>query len=42
MRTVGDLLREGGAEITAFYGITSDGKMLLASGEMMYSLSLPQ
>ena len=32
----------GGAEITAFYGITSDGKMLLASGEMMYSLSLPQ
>ena len=31
-----------GAEITAFYGITSDGKMLLASGETMYSLSLPQ
>ena len=31
-----------GTEITAFYGITSDGKMLLASGETMYSLTLPQ
>ena len=29
-------------EITACYGITSDGKMLLASGETMYALSLPQ
>ena len=29
-------------EITACYGITSDGRMLLASGETMYSLSLPQ
>ena len=32
----------GGAEITAFYGITTDGRMLLASGETMYSLTLPQ
>jgi hypothetical protein len=31
-----------GMEITACYGITSDGKMLLASGETMYSLTLPQ
>ena len=31
-----------GTEITAFLGITSDGRMLLASGETMYSLSLPQ
>ena len=30
-----------GAEITAFYGITSDGKMLLASGDTMYALTLP-
>ena len=30
-----------GGEITACYGITSDGKMLLASGESMYALSLP-
>jgi hypothetical protein len=29
-------------KITAFYGITTDGKMLLASGEAMYSLALPQ
>ena len=29
-------------EITACYGITSDGKMLLASGESMYALTLPQ
>ena len=28
-------------EITASYGITSDGKMLLASGESMYALTLP-
>ncbi|MBR4577885.1 MAG: hypothetical protein IKO25_11895 [Clostridia bacterium] len=31
-----------GGEITACYGITSDGKMLLASGESMYALTLPQ
>ena len=31
-----------GGEITACYGITSDGKMLLASGEMMFALTLPQ
>ena len=31
-----------GGEITACYGITSDGKMLLASGETMYALTLPQ
>ena len=31
-----------GTAITAFYGITSDGKMLLASGESMYSLTLPE
>ena len=31
-----------GVEITAFYGITNDGKMLLASGETMYSLTLPE
>ncbi len=31
-----------GVEITAFYGITDDGKMLLASGETMYSLTLPE
>lgn len=30
-----------GGEITASYGITSDGKMLLASGESMYALTLP-
>ena len=30
-----------GAEITASYGITSDGKMLLASGDTMYALTLP-
>ena len=29
-------------EITACYGITSDGKMLLASGETMFALTLPQ
>ena len=28
-------------EITACYGITSDGKMLLASGATMYALTLP-
>ena len=31
-----------GVNVTAFYGITSDGKMLLASGETMYSMSLPE
>ena len=31
-----------GSEATACYGITSDGKMLLASGESMFSLTLPQ
>ena len=29
-------------EVTACYGITSDGKMLLASGESMFALTLPQ
>ena len=29
-------------DTTACYGITSDGKMLLASGESMYALTLPQ
>ena len=29
-------------EVTACYGITSDGKMLLASGDTMYALTLPQ
>ncbi len=33
-------LKEG-MSITAYYGVTSDGKMLLASGETMYSLTLP-
>ena len=31
-----------GVEITAFYGITDDGRMLLASGETMYSMTLPE
>ena len=31
-----------GVQITAYCGITSDGKMLLASGETMYSLTLPE
>ena len=31
-----------GVEVSAFYGITDDGKMLLASGETMYSLTLPE
>jgi len=31
-----------GMSITAFYGITDDGRMLLASGETMYSMTLPQ
>lgn len=31
-----------GVEMTAFYGITEDGRMLLASGETMYSMSLPE
>ena len=30
-----------GGNITAYYGTTTDGKMLLASGETMYSLTLP-
>ena len=29
-------------KVTACYGITSDGKMLLAAGNSMYSLTLPQ
>ncbi len=32
----------GNPEITAFYGITGDGKMLLAVGDTMYALTLPQ
>ena len=31
-----------GVSITAFYGITEDGRMLLASGETMYSMTLPE
>ena len=31
-----------GVAVTAFYGITDDGRMLLASGETMYSLTLPE
>ena len=31
-----------GGGVTAAYGITSDGKMLLASGESMYALTLPE
>ena len=31
-----------GVEISAFYGITDDGRMLLASGETMYSMTLPE
>lgn len=31
-----------GVQITAFYGITEDGRMLLASGGTMYSMSLPE
>ncbi|MBO7662715.1 MAG: hypothetical protein J6U01_05050 [Clostridia bacterium] len=31
-----------GKKVTAYLGITADGRMLLASGESMYSLSLPQ
>ena len=31
-----------GVAVTAFYGITGDGRMLLASGETMYSLTLPE
>lgn len=31
-----------GMKVTAFRGITFDGRMLLASGETMFSLSLPQ
>ena len=29
-------------EVTAFYGITDDGRMLLGSGTTMYSLTLPE
>ena len=29
-------------EITAFFGVTSDGRALVASGETVYSLSLPR
>lgn len=31
-----------GAAVTAFYGITGDGRALLASGDTMFSISLPQ
>ena len=31
-----------GREVTAYYGITTDGRMLLASGEYMYALTLPR
>jgi len=31
-----------GTAVTAFYGITQDGRMLLASGETMYALTLPE
>ncbi len=31
-----------GASVTAFHGVTEDGKMLLSSGETMYSMSLPE
>ena len=31
-----------GVSVTAFYGITDDGRMLLASGETMYSMTLPE
>ena len=31
-----------GTAITAFYGITSDGRALLAAGDTVYSLNLPQ
>ena len=33
---------QDGTEITAFYGVTDDGRMLLASGDTMYSMSLPE
>ena len=42
-RFVGYRIPSGtGEEMTACLGITDDGKMLLASGETMYSLTLPQ
>ena len=31
-----------GVSVTAFYGITDDGRMLLASGEAMFSMALPE
>ena len=31
-----------GVAIDAYYGVTSDGKMLMGSGETMYSMSLPR
>ena len=31
-----------GVSVTAFYRITDDGRMLLASGETMYSMTLPE
>ncbi len=31
-----------GTNITAFYGVTTDGRALLAAGSEMYSLALPQ
>ena len=30
------------AAVTAFYGITADGRALLAAGDTVYSLSLPR
>ena len=31
-----------GTAVTAFYGVTSDGRALLAAGDTVYSLGLPQ
>ena len=31
-----------GEEITSYYGVTSDGKMLVSAGDRMYALTLPQ
>ncbi len=31
-----------GTAIDGYYGVTSDGRILLGAGETMYSLSLPQ
>ena len=32
---------QDGVEINGFYGVTSDGRMLMSSGETMYSMTLP-